>query len=337
MLRSCLILTLVVAAALWLGRPGSGLSQAPSRPDDGIVLVVLKSQTQAGQLVLVGDIASVEGGSDELREKVRCLDLAEPSADRRDTAITRNQVLYRLSLGGLREGQFRLAGAAHTVVQWSAPGLDESSLVEAAREALRRRLPKGADEVSLQLVRAPQTPVLNVNPSLPLRLVAEVAGPASTGRVRVDVSVLVNGQSRMQVPVFFDVAFAQDVAVVRRRINAGEVLSEDSLVRKRLELRQGEKYLGWNDALGRRAKSQLLPGQTITEVDVDAGEQEQVILVKTRDTVRLVARIAGCRVTALGEALQDGKAGQVIRVRNVDSSKVVSGRVVDRNVVEVDF
>jgi flagella basal body P-ring formation protein FlgA len=336
MVRTSLLLMLG-AAALWLGRPGSGWSQAPPRADEGIVLVVLKPQAQGTGLVLVGDIATVEGGSDELREKVRRLDLAEPSADRRDTPITRDQVLYRLSLGGLKDAQFRVAGPSRTLVRWGAPSFDESSLVEAAREAVRRRLPKGADEVSLQLVRPPQTPVLNVSPSLPIRLVAEVAGAAAAGRVRVDVSVLVNGQQRVQVPVFFDVGFVQDVAVVRRRINAGEVLSEDSLTRQRVELRQGEKFLAWTDAVGRRAKSQLLPGQTITDIDVDGGEQEQVILVKTRDTVRLVARIAGCRVTALGEALQDGRAGQVIRVRNVDSRKIVSGRVVDRNLVEVDF
>jgi flagella basal body P-ring formation protein FlgA len=61
------------------------------------------------------------------------------------------------------------------------------------------------------------------------------------------------------------------------------------------------------------------------------------LLIKTRDLVRLVVHIGAVRVSALGEAMQEGRAGQLIRVRNVDSNKTVSGRVVDRGVVEVDY
>jgi flagella basal body P-ring formation protein FlgA len=53
--------------------------------------------------------------------------------------------------------------------------------------------------------------------------------------------------------------------------------------------------------------------------------------------VRLVANIGAVRVTARAEALQDGRAGQAIRVRNVDSNRIVSGRVIDRNLVEIEY
>jgi hypothetical protein len=65
--------------------------------------------------------------------------------------------------------------------------------------------------------------------------------------------------------------------------------------------------------------------------------KEQPTLVKARDMVRLLARVGSFRVTALGEAQQDGRAGQLIRVRNVDSNRIISGRVVDQRVVEVDY
>jgi hypothetical protein len=66
-------------------------------------------------------------------------------------------------------------------------------------------------------------------------------------------------------------------------------------------------------------------------------DENNPILVKPRDMVRLVARVGALRVTALGEALQEGRHGETVRVRNVDSSKVVAGRVADAQVVEIDY
>src|SRR5262249_42342328 len=169
-------------------------------------------------------------------------------------------------------------------------------------------------------------------------LAAEVVSPSASGRIRVDVSLLINGQRRTQVPVFFDVSYFQQVAVARRRLNPGETLTEEAVAAQRLTLDKGESYLPWKDVLGRKAKTALLPGQRVTEADVDVGGGgDETVLVKARDLVRLVARVGPCQVTVTGEALQDGKAGQIIRVRNVDSSKIISGRVLDSNVVEVSY
>jgi flagella basal body P-ring formation protein FlgA len=61
------------------------------------------------------------------------------------------------------------------------------------------------------------------------------------------------------------------------------------------------------------------------------------VLVKAGGVIRLMARVGPVRIETLGEALQEGRAGQTVRVRNVDSQNIVSGRVVDRGVVEVDY
>ena len=53
--------------------------------------------------------------------------------------------------------------------------------------------------------------------------------------------------------------------------------------------------------------------------------------------IKLTARVGSLRVTAKGEAQQDGRAGEKIRVRNVDSRKEIVGRVVERGLVEVEY
>ncbi len=59
------------------------------------------------------------------------------------------------------------------------------------------------------------------------------------------------------------------------------------------------------------------------------------VLVRALQPVTMVVNTGGLRVSAVGEALQDGKVGQQIKVRNPDSKKVVTGTVVGANEVEV--
>ena len=61
------------------------------------------------------------------------------------------------------------------------------------------------------------------------------------------------------------------------------------------------------------------------------------VLVKSRQRVSMTARIGEVKVTAVGEAQQDGRAGQTVLVQNVDSKKVVSARVTGPGAVEIDL
>ena len=60
-------------------------------------------------------------------------------------------------------------------------------------------------------------------------------------------------------------------------------------------------------------------------------------IIKPRDVVTLTARVGGVRIVTRGEAMQEGRPGDKIRVRNVDSKREVFGKVVDRGTVEVEF
>ena len=51
--------------------------------------------------------------------------------------------------------------------------------------------------------------------------------------------------------------------------------------------------------------------------------------------VRLVAQVGALTVEALGTALQSGQVGDTIKARNVTSERIVTGRLIDANTVEV--
>ena len=64
---------------------------------------------------------------------------------------------------------------------------------------------------------------------------------------------------------------------------------------------------------------------------------DDAVVVKLRDHVKIVARVGEIRFVTAGEALQEGRAGQSIRVRNIDSNRTVVGRIVAPGMIEVDY
>ena len=60
-------------------------------------------------------------------------------------------------------------------------------------------------------------------------------------------------------------------------------------------------------------------------------------LVQRGDRVRMVAVRGAIRITASGEALAAAARGQTVRVRNLDSQRVVVGRVVGPGAVEMPY
>jgi flagella basal body P-ring formation protein FlgA len=64
---------------------------------------------------------------------------------------------------------------------------------------------------------------------------------------------------------------------------------------------------------------------------------EEPPAVRRGDVVSLVAEGSGLRVTTRGEVKEEGRPGQVVRVRNLSSEREILGRVVNGSTVRVEF
>ncbi|MFO0968398.1 MAG: flagellar basal body P-ring formation chaperone FlgA [Gemmataceae bacterium] len=323
--------TIIIALGLVAGHTHA------TPPEGGLVIVTLRpAATVDDAVVRVRDVASVEGGSAGLGERIARLDVAELKAGD-SHVITREQVFYRLLIAGLDKRSFRVVGPAHLSVRLNAaPASKESGVVESARQAIRASLPSDAENVTLRPLGTPSLPP-GLPPAARLTFAAEIEGKRTSGRVRVDVSVLDGDRKVASVPVFFDVSFMAHVAVARRRLPLGETIPAEAIGSERALQSKGEGYISAAEARGKTVRATLEPGAKISADDLKETTSDEAPVVKTRDLVRLVAQAGPVSVTARGEAMQDGRIGDMIRVRNVDSSKVVSGRVIDRNIVRVEY
>lgn len=85
-------------------------------------------------------------------------------------------------------------------------------------------------------------------------------------------------------------------------------------------------------AAGSRARAELRPGAWLTGRMFELPK-----LVKRRQLVTLKLINGQIEITSKGVAMEDGRAGDVIRVNNVGSGQEVFGRVIAGNLVEVIY
>lgn len=86
------------------------------------------------------------------------------------------------------------------------------------------------------------------------------------------------------------------------------------------------------DLLGKRTVISINPGEVIR-----SGMVEFPPLIRKGERVILLVENQQFKITALGEAKEDGRKGERVRLINLSSKKEVSGRVLDTNTVQIDF
>jgi flagellar basal body P-ring formation protein FlgA len=328
----------VVAALLVVA--AAAVSSAARAAEPETLVVTLRPHAAVGlHTIRIGDVADLVGGALALRETVAALDLADATAARQGITVKREQVDFRIRLAGVPENLFRVGRVAEARVEPERCSVAEADVLAAAKEAVLKRLPWGADDVSVQTVQ-PIAASLAVD--APRGEVLIRAEPHSSsmplGRVQMDVGLWAGGARLLAFPLYLDVRLYQKVAVALRRIERGEALGESSVTLDRRPVEGLRDYLSSAESLtGKRARQTLFPGRVLTATDVeDCVPEATPMLVRRGEAVKLLVRLGSVNVMASGEALQDGRAGQSVRVRNIDSKQVVLGRVTERSLVEVE-
>lgn len=118
------------------------------------------------------------------------------------------------------------------------------------------------------------------------------------------------------------------VAVVD--VPANRPLTEADLAQERRTLSDMADALpALEAAMGQASKRSLRTGQVVQPRFL-----AQPLLVKRGDSVNILARNGPIEVNVAGEALEAGRRGEVLRVRNAGTGKVIRARVLDSGVVE---
>ncbi len=182
----------------------------------------------------------------------------------------------------------------------------------------------------LRLRRAPQPMNLPAG-----QLICEVKVPqqlAYGGVNPIYISVYVDGAFYRRSVCYYELDVYEHVLVATHDLDIEKTLAASDL---RLEERSIDgspgKYLtDMNQAVGRVPSRVIRAGTAIA-----AAMLQNPIVMDVGTPVTLVTSYGGVEAKAEGIAMQKGRVGKIIRVRNARSGKMLRGRVVDATTVEI--
>ena len=312
------------------------LSSSAAEPEP--ILVKLRATaTVSGSKVTLGDIADLQRCEGPQYDRIAHLDLAELPLSSEPILVSQQQIGFRLQLAGLAHGAYRLEGPRYVRVSRPAgEGLD-AKIAAVARQTLHEKLAGQSNDVSIELAQKVSLPPLSAD-GADIHLEAEVRSPVLPPcRVAVEVGIYVRGARRNGVIVYLDVKKLQPVPVALRRIDLGEEFGPENMHLERLAVENTQRAaVAAAGLMGRRARRPVSAGHPIEPDDVET-DTPAAIVIHPSDLVHLIAAVGPLQVKTRGEAPQSGRVGQLIQVRNLDSKATVTGRVVDRSTVEVEY
>ncbi|MCE5279015.1 MAG: flagellar basal body P-ring formation chaperone FlgA [Planctomycetaceae bacterium] len=291
---------------------------AAGEPSRDVRIHLPREISVACRQLTLGDVGVVSCDNATLREALRALPLGRSPLAQEVLTIEQALVRSRVACSNLQTGQVTVTGADRVSVRRKEQVIKADTLVEQAR-AFLAQLPE-LGTWTWRVSTRPQDLTLPSSESLKYqaRLDSYAAGLA---HLRVAVS---GPQGDLaEIEVVFKRIFTVRRWVAVRDIAAGEALTQENLRIEEQEVSAAvEAYVPPATAL---ASQPIAKGTAIRSSLVRQAKPEVLVRRNQAVTMRIVGE--GFTVSAMGQALEDGYEGQYIKVRNVDSKRIVSGIV----------
>lgn len=153
-----------------------------------------------------------------------------------------------------------------------------------------------------------------------------------TGNTPVEMSVFLDGKFYRRVVCYYRVAVYEPVLVAAKDIKLEQVFTQADVRVEEREVKDNSSAYAHSleDVKGRVPSRIIKAGQ---EIRMDY--LQSPLVFESGAPVTLVVRQGGIQVKAEGIAMQKGRIGKVIRVRNLVSGKVLRAKVIDATTVEI--
>jgi len=241
-------------------------------------------------------------------------------------------VLSRLACNGIPASKVTLTGAEKVTVKQQQQIIKSNKFVETALSFLRKSLP--ADSVCQSNPMRMPTDLVVPGPSKDIKLSPRFVKSHAKNQAKVQIAVLADGKEIVVREVIFRLKYNRRRVVTLVEIGAGTVISPEN-VKIEKTLSNHPEPANWKPPYGLIARRRIA-ANTVIRPDM-AGPRESAVIVRRNQNVVIRIERPGLSVTAIGKAMQPAKAGEYIKVRNVDSRRIILAKVNEDGTVEPVF
>ncbi len=313
---------LVMLAVLWLW--------ALPALAAGVTVAVNAEATVTGPVLTLGDLATITGDDQARVKALGLVKLGNAPAPGQRAAFTSDMLGARLASAGADYSDITWQVPPTFVVTTAAQTVSGERLLAIATEAVQGQVGgNGDNDVTVAAIGS--SPDIQA-PLGRLDIKAEIPGGVRYNAPTIAAVIIsADGRPFTTVNLRFTVKAYQQLVVAARNIAVHEEITADNVREERREVGRISGYITeLGKVVGLTARRPMLAGTPLTEAMVD-----KPVMVKRGATVNILVQVGDMIVAAGGLAMQAGREGELIRVQNVTSKRMVTARVVDRNTVQV--
>jgi len=289
--------------------------------DKEVRIYLPRERTVESDKLTLGQIALVSCDNDKTANAAERIALGRAPWKGEDIVLDRKTILSRLASSGFDADDISFSGASSVTVKRDETTVDAERIVTAARRFLAANKPAG-ENAYWSLMRKPKD--LIVQSPKGVTLTATISDGAPSGCAKVVIHARRKDKELGKTEVLFKMGHLVQKVIATRDISPGEKISTDNATVVTIEsLRpaQGRFAPPW----GMVATGKISKGREVRDNLIRSPAQK--VVVKRGQGVEMRIEGDGFAVRAAGQALQDGKPGEFIKVRNIDSKRIVVARV----------
>ena len=284
--------------------------------------------TVEGNQLRLGQISVIRGAA-PIVAKAGEIPLGRFSVPGQSVVLDRPTLLGRLASSGITADQVRLTGADAVIVRRQQEIVEVEDFVGIGREFLRQ-FASSHSVCEIIPVGQPKDLVLSGQPQ-DIQLKPELARGAVRGHATVRVRVVADGHEVGTRDISYRLRYRRHRVVATEPIVEGTALTPEN-VRIETVVSDQPEAPGWVPPYGWVVTRTV---ETDTEIHESMLNTTRAsVLVRRNETVLIRIERPGILITAMGTSLQEGRTGELVKVRNADSSRIIVCRVMPDGSVE---
>ncbi|WP_408955183.1 flagellar basal body P-ring formation chaperone FlgA [Natroniella sp. ANB-PHB2] len=282
-----------------------------------------------GRNVELGEIAYIRGDA-EFKNSLNGITLGQTPIPGYQRIIYREEVINALRREQIDLEQVKINIPYHFSVTTDYDKLTADRLIQLGKDYIYQELAQDPEQIEIE-VRNSLQDLKYPSGQLDLKI-GNLHRRNLLGRVMLPIEVKVDGVLYQRVHIQYQVSLWQEVLVAKEDIERRTELNRDLfLLEDRLVTAQNTNFITADYSLDRmQLRNSLRAGQPLEERMIDRPP-----LVGRWEDVKLVAQIEGVIITANGRSREAGHYGDIIKVENKASRKIVEARIIGENEVQV--
>lgn len=279
----------------------------------------------------LGQIAVIRG-EESIKSIAENISVGHISMPGQSIVIDRSIILGRLASSGILASDVQLTGAEKTVISREHRVITGKEFAEAASAFLGKNLPM--DSIcQFDVVRVPNNLTIN-GAAKDIKMSCKLITAGLKNQGKVIVAVISDNNEIGIGEVTYNFKYKCRKVVAKLDIPQGQAITAEN-VNIESDISNYPEPSEWKVPYGFIAK-RLIPANSVIALNILSPVVPEVLIKRSQSVVIKIDR-NGLLATAMGKAMEQGSADDIIKVQNADSKVMIMAKVNEDGTVEPVF